>query len=148
MATFIKIRMQTKELSSVLGNAPQRMKRLHNSARTMSLFVAVFFIQWISAACYSVTSLMGHIPDYLLYFIITFSNIGGVLNGIVFILNKRMRNMSSSKTTETTSSEETATKNAIHVNQIKMSIIPCAINEEHNKANGCLIDGIAYRKQA
>ena len=126
MATWIKIYKQSKTLSTTLGNTALRMKRLHNSARNMSLFVAVFFIQWTSLASYSVASLMGHIPDVILFFTIALTNVGGLLNGIAFLLIYRWkRKGKESRNTESTSSGINNDSNKQScISQIELSIAP------------------------
>lgn len=51
----------------------------------MSLFVTAFFIQWWVLAVFGVCQLSGNVPPLLLNLMTIFSNIGGLLNGIVFI---------------------------------------------------------------
>lgn len=91
IATWIKIYKETKALANVLGHEAQAIKSIHNSARNMSLFVSVFLIQWFSLAVYSITALLGHVPEVILYMVISLNNLGGVLNGLVFIILKRRR---------------------------------------------------------
>ena len=86
IATWIKLYKESNKLAYVLGNDAQSRKSIHNSARNMSLFVLVFFIQWYSLVAYAISGMIGHIPDVILYLAISFNNIGGLLNGIVFII--------------------------------------------------------------
>ncbi|CAG2253631.1 unnamed protein product [Mytilus edulis] len=91
IATWIKIYKDTKALANVLGHEAQAIKSIHNSARNISLFVSVFLIQWFSLAVYSITALLGRVPEVILYMVISLNNLGGVLNGLVFIILKRRR---------------------------------------------------------
>lgn len=91
VATWIKIYKDSKALADVLGESAQSIKSIHNAAKNMSLFVAVFFVQWFSLAAYSITALLGNVPEVVLYLAIFFNNFGGVLNGIVFIIIKRRK---------------------------------------------------------
>lgn len=91
VATWIKIYKDSKALADVLGESAQSIKSIHNAAKNMSLFVAVFFVQWFSLAAYSITALLGNVPEVILYLAIFFNNFGGVLNGIVFIIIKRRK---------------------------------------------------------
>ncbi|XP_063400187.1 uncharacterized protein LOC134684807 [Mytilus trossulus] len=80
-----------KLLLYTFGHAAQSIKCVHKTARNMSLFVAVFFIKWFPLAVFSITALLGHIPEVIMYMAISFTNIGGVLNGLVFIIIKRRK---------------------------------------------------------
>ena len=91
VATWIKIYRESKALANVLGDDAQAIKSIHTSARNMSLFVAVFFIQWAPLVAYSVYALVDQVPEVLLYLCIVLNNIGGVLNGIVFVIIKRRK---------------------------------------------------------
>lgn len=71
-----------------IGNKSDRPTR---AARTMSLFVLVFIIQWGAAAVYGAwTMLDDHIPLEIVFPVMAFSSLGGLLNGIVF-LNMRIK---------------------------------------------------------
>ncbi|XP_052067164.1 uncharacterized protein LOC127706548 [Mytilus californianus] len=91
IATWIRIYKESTEIANTLGSAAQSIKCVHKSARNMSLFVAVFLIQWFPLAVYSITALLGEIPEVIMYLAISFTNIGGVLNGMVFIIIKRRK---------------------------------------------------------
>lgn len=71
-----------------IGNKSDRPTR---AARTMSLFVLVFIIQWGAAAVYGAwTMLDDHIPLEIVFPVMAFSSLGGLLNGIVY-LNMRIK---------------------------------------------------------
>ncbi|XP_076116751.1 adenosine receptor A3-like [Mytilus galloprovincialis] len=91
IATWIRIYKENKELVNTLGSTAQSIKCVHKTARNMSLFVAVFFIQWFPLAVFSITALLGHIPEVIMYMAISLTNIGGVLNGMIFIIIKRRK---------------------------------------------------------
>ena len=57
----------------------------------MSLFVLAFFIQWWAMTVYGVWQLVKDVPQLLFNFVTTFSNVGGILNGIVFIIIVRRK---------------------------------------------------------
>ena len=55
----------------------------------MSLFVTAFFVQWWALTVYGAWQLASEVPQILFQAVTTFSNLGGVLNGIVFIIIKK-----------------------------------------------------------
>ena len=58
----------------------------------MSLFVLVFFIQWWALAVFGVWVLViNQVPFAMFLLVTSFSNIGGILNGIVFLIMRRNR---------------------------------------------------------
>lgn len=82
-----------------IGNKNDRPTR---AARTMSLFVLVFIIQWGAAAVYGAwTMLDDHIPLEIVFPVMTFSSLGGLLNGIVY-LNMRIKSKRWNNTTALT----------------------------------------------
>jgi hypothetical protein len=54
----------------------------HRAAKTMSLFVVAFFVQWLPMSLYGIWQLIDDVPQLLFSFVTTFSNVGGILNGI------------------------------------------------------------------
>ena len=53
----------------------------------MSLFVTAFIIQWWAMGAFGVIQLVvSEVPFAFFQFVTTFSNIGGILNGIVYII--------------------------------------------------------------
>ncbi|XP_062595501.1 uncharacterized protein LOC134256848 [Saccostrea cucullata] len=88
--TWYKIRAETKKLAATIGNKDDR--KALQSARTMSLFVFVFIIQWWAAAVYGTWKQFNdNVPLGIIVPAVTFSNIGGILNGIVFLIMRRNR---------------------------------------------------------
>lgn len=57
----------------------------------MSLFVTAYLIQWWALGLYGMWQLVAEVPQLLFNFVTTFSNIGGILNGIVFIIIMRRK---------------------------------------------------------
>ena len=57
----------------------------------MSLFVAAFLIQWWAMALYGISQLVAIVPQALFQFVTTFSNVGGILNAIVYIIIRRRK---------------------------------------------------------
>jgi hypothetical protein len=52
----------------------------------MSLFVVAFFVQWLPISLYEIWQVIDDVSQLLFSFVTTFSNVGGILNGIVFII--------------------------------------------------------------
>ena len=67
------------------------MRASHRAACAMSLFVAAFFVQWWAMALYGVWVMAGEVPQPVFHFVTTFSNIGGGLNLVVYILIRRRK---------------------------------------------------------
>lgn len=66
------------------------MRASHRAARAMSMFVAAFFVQWWAMALFGIWGMVtDDIPQPVFHFVTTFSNIGGVLNLIVYVLIRR-----------------------------------------------------------
>ncbi|XP_061173386.1 uncharacterized protein LOC133182554 [Saccostrea echinata] len=88
--TWYKIRTETKKLAVTIGNKDDR--KALQAARTMSLFVFAFIIQWWAAAVYGAWKQVdGNVPLGVIVPAVTFSNIGGILNGIVYFIMRRNR---------------------------------------------------------
>ena len=77
--TWCKIRKV--ESHSVLKGRSSVASKSHRAVKKMSLFVLVFFIQWIPAAVLSVwNSVTPHVPILLIQFATTFTNLGGKIS--------------------------------------------------------------------
>lgn len=63
----------------------------HAAARAMSVFVLVFLIQWWAMAVYGLWTFIdpAAVPATIYHLVTTFSNIGGLLNSLVYIYIKR-----------------------------------------------------------
>ncbi|OWF54513.1 uncharacterized protein LOC110444268 [Mizuhopecten yessoensis] len=64
--------------------------RTRRVARNMILFLLAFFVQYWAAALFGAYQLFtDDIPTVIYYFLTTFTNIGGFLNGLVYIVIRR-----------------------------------------------------------
>ncbi|VDI54587.1 uncharacterized protein LOC143066614 [Mytilus galloprovincialis] len=90
--TYFRIHQEGKRLKDTVGENAASVKGAHKAAKTMSLFVTAFFIQWWAMAIYGAWQLVEDVPQLLFQAVTTFSNLGGVLNGIVFIIIKKRQN--------------------------------------------------------
>lgn len=90
--TWQRISVEGKRLKNALGKNAKSIRASHQAARTMSLFVTAFFAQWWAMALYGTWQLIDeNVPQALFQFVTTFSNIGGILNGIVYIIIRRRK---------------------------------------------------------
>ncbi|XP_033759098.1 uncharacterized protein LOC117341350 [Pecten maximus] len=89
--TLFRIRKDTKETEKSLGPRIEATHRTQRAARNMFLFLIVYFIQWLPASLLSVAVIFPNPPDFMIHLVVTFSNIGGVLNGIVYYVIRRRR---------------------------------------------------------
>ncbi|XP_061174552.1 uncharacterized protein LOC133183633 [Saccostrea echinata] len=95
--TWKRIRSESKRLQHTLGQEAATIRASLQAAKTMSLFVTAFFAQWWAMALYGIWQMIAPVPQTLFQFVTTFSNIGGILNGIVYILIRRRRTKPKSK---------------------------------------------------
>lgn len=101
--SWLRIYKEAKEIKDSLGKSSRVLRASHKAAKTMSLFVAAFFVQWWAMALYGIWQLVADVPFLLFNFVTTFSNVGGILNGIVFIIimrRKREKAESSTKASD------------------------------------------------
>ncbi|XP_062614359.1 uncharacterized protein LOC134276089 [Saccostrea cucullata] len=98
--TWKRIRSESRRLQNTLGQEVATKRAAIKAGKTMMLFVTVFFIQWWSLSLYGIWQLIAPVPLALFQLMTTFSNLGGVLNGIVYIIIRRRR--AKAKPTKTT----------------------------------------------
>ena len=95
MLTWYRIRKE--EFSFKRDENNEILKSSHRAARSMSLFVAAFMIQWWAMAMYGIWQVTvknrSRVPLFLFQLGTIFSNIGGVLNAVVYFLIRRQRNV-------------------------------------------------------
>ncbi|XP_021358188.1 uncharacterized protein LOC110453526 isoform X2 [Mizuhopecten yessoensis] len=87
--TWHRIRSETRDIEVSLGPRVEATSRSHRAARNMLLFLVVYFIQWWPASVLSILVLFPNPPSILTYLVATFSNIGGILNGVVYFFIRR-----------------------------------------------------------
>ncbi|XP_069118065.1 uncharacterized protein [Argopecten irradians] len=90
--TWFRIHTEGKRFRDVLGKQAATVRASHKIARTMSMFVAAFFVQWWAMAMYGIWLFATiNVPQTLFHLVTTFSNIGGVLNGVVYVIIRRRK---------------------------------------------------------
>jgi hypothetical protein len=103
---FKKLTTETNRLRKSIGTQTKSMTANHNAARSMSLFVLAFIIQWWAMAVNGVWAFVNPdgVPTAVFHFVTTFSNIGGILNLIVFIIIRKrlLLSVNPSETTNNT----------------------------------------------
>ena len=108
--TWKRIKKEEPKFKGIDGREAKRVRASHRAARTMSLFVTAFFIQWWAMCAYGIVQISSEIevPIQLFQFVTTFSNVGGILNGIVYmIIRRRSRERHSEVSTELSKSDGT-----------------------------------------
>ena len=86
LLSWYRMHQETRHLKRSLGKSSQALRLSPRAAKTMSLFVVAFFVQWLSMSLYGIWQVIDDVPQLLFSFVTTFSNVGGILNGIVFII--------------------------------------------------------------
>ncbi|KAK3106986.1 hypothetical protein FSP39_004474 [Pinctada imbricata] len=87
--TWYHISKETKTIQASLGQATQSVQSSRLAARNMSLFVAVFFIQYAPSGISSIVMMRGDINPIAVPVVLAFTNIGGVLNCIVYLVVRK-----------------------------------------------------------
>ena len=89
--TLREIYLKEKDLKKTLGKQTSITKMKHTAARAMSVFVLVFLVQWWAMAVYGLWSFIDPqaVPATIYHLVTTFSNVGGILNFIVYIYIRR-----------------------------------------------------------
>jgi len=87
-------RIRKEEFSFKRDENNEVLKSSHRAARSMFLFVAAFMIQWWAMAMYGIWQVtVKSVPLFLFQLGTIFSNIGGILNAVVYFLIRRQRNI-------------------------------------------------------
>ncbi|XP_069118062.1 uncharacterized protein [Argopecten irradians] len=84
--TWYRITTEAKRLESALGGASASVKASHRAARNMFLFLTAFFVQWWALAANGIWNLFTVPPVVIFQIVTTFSNVGGVLNLLVYLI--------------------------------------------------------------
>ncbi|XP_052763950.1 uncharacterized protein LOC128205928 [Mya arenaria] len=106
--TFIKIRIDIRAVRKSLGNMGSTTERHIKAGRKMSMFVVAFFIQWFSfgliGVWFMIADDVADIPKVLKHVVGIFTNLGGVLNLIIYlaVFRKTRPNMAASMNSQNT----------------------------------------------
>ncbi|XP_052762212.1 uncharacterized protein LOC128204844 [Mya arenaria] len=91
--TWFKIRNQVNNLKNTLGPLTRTTNAPCKAARNMSMFVLTAFVQWWSVAVFGVWALVvnnpAQIPEILHDIGVIFTNLGGIMNLIIYLKLKR-----------------------------------------------------------
>jgi len=106
--TWQRIKKEEPKFKGIDGREAKRVRASHRAARTMSLFVTAFFIQWWAMSVYGIVQVSSQIevPIELFQFVTTFSNVGGILNGIVYVIIRRSQEKHSEASIELSKSDK------------------------------------------
>ncbi|XP_062586762.1 uncharacterized protein LOC134248372 [Saccostrea cucullata] len=91
ISTWWKIFTTSRHLKTMLGRETQTLDASFNAAKMMSLFVAVFFVQWWALAIVNVWQNFAVVPEEFLTVVVIFTNLGGVCNAGVFVIIRKRR---------------------------------------------------------
>ncbi|XP_060578863.1 uncharacterized protein LOC132735866 [Ruditapes philippinarum] len=96
--TWKRIREKTKALKHFNKVTRQTVSKSRRAAISMSMFVVAFFIQWTPLAIMGLWLLLDtEVPLVLFYIVTTFTNLGGCLNFVVFLIIRHRNRQQSSK---------------------------------------------------
>lgn len=96
LLTYFRIKHEEFNFKRGEKHTNELLKASHRAARSMSMFVAAFIIQWWALALYGIWQLaVDEVPMFVFQLATTFTNIGGILNGIVYFILRRQRQKSS-----------------------------------------------------
>ena len=88
LLTYFRIKHEEFNFKRGAKHTNELLKASHRAARSMSMFVAAFIIQWWALALYGIWQLaVDEVPMFVFQLATTFTNIGGILNGIVYFLS-------------------------------------------------------------
>ena len=109
---WCRIRRDIRQLQ--LSKQARSQQHSHNAARIMTLFVTAYVAQWSSISVCGIFSFLGEVPEVMDYLVITSTNMGGVFNGIAFlviqVMRRRQRNRVVPPNTEQRRRQTAATK--------------------------------------
>ncbi|XP_061174419.1 uncharacterized protein LOC133183478 [Saccostrea echinata] len=89
--TWKHIKIEGKKVTASLRNHKSSSQRSARAAKNMSLFVAAYFIQWWALPLHGVWQLVDNTPFEVLELLAIFTNMGGILNGGVYLIIKKSR---------------------------------------------------------
>uniref|UniRef100_A0A7M5UNR8 peptide-methionine (S)-S-oxide reductase n=1 Tax=Clytia hemisphaerica TaxID=252671 RepID=A0A7M5UNR8_9CNID len=106
LLTWRRIKQEEPKFKGINGREARIVRASHRAARTMTLFVTAFIIQWWAMCIYGIVQMLVEVPIELFQFVTTFSNVGGILNGIVYyIIRRRSREKHSEASLELSKSD-------------------------------------------
>ena len=89
--TWYTIRKSANRIRDVVGDNAQSIRACHDSAKIMTSFVLAYLVQWWGLAVYGIAEYFGHSNTSIYILVVTFSNLGGLFNGMVFVLTRKIR---------------------------------------------------------
>lgn len=124
LLTYFRIKHEEFNFKRGAKHTNELLKASHRAARSMSMFVAAFIIQWWALALYGIWQLaVDEVPMFVFQLATTFTNIGGILNGIVyFILRRQRQNSTPSPERDNLTLQTTLRQTMMNNNDIKRTL--------------------------
>ena len=90
--TWWRIYIEAKKLKTSIPDGGSSRNATLKSAKAMCLFVAVYIIQWTPLCIYGIWQLISKVPFSLLLAVALLTNLGGILSGVIYLMNSKRRN--------------------------------------------------------
>jgi hypothetical protein len=90
--TWWRIYIEAKKLKTSIPDGGSSRNATLRSAKAMCLFVAVYIIQWTPLCIYGTWQMISEVPFSLVLAVVLSTNLGGILSGIIYLLNSKSRN--------------------------------------------------------
>jgi hypothetical protein len=81
LLSWYRMHQETRQLKHSLGNSSQALRLSHRAAKTMSLFVVAFFVQWLPMSLYGIWQVIDDVPQLLFSFFLEF------IRGCIIVLS-------------------------------------------------------------
>ncbi|KAK3093273.1 hypothetical protein FSP39_013533 [Pinctada imbricata] len=91
IVTWYNIRKAARRIRDVVGGNAQSIRASNDSAKIMTTFILAFLVQWWGMGVYGFAEYFGNDDMVFYMFIVSFTNLGGLFNGIVFLIMRRVR---------------------------------------------------------
>lgn len=83
-AILFYVRKNSRRIQDVIGDQAQTAKGYTKAAKTMSMFVLAFLMQWSFVCIYSVWQLLGTPHVAVFFLVVIFTNLGGFFNFVLY----------------------------------------------------------------
>ena len=90
--TWWRIYIEAKKLKTSIPDGGSSRNATLRSAKAMCLFVAVYIIQWTPLCIYGTWQMISEVPFSLVLAVVLSTNLGGILSGLIYLLNSKSRN--------------------------------------------------------
>lgn len=90
--TWWRIYIEAKKLKTLIPDGGSTRNATLKSAKAMCLFVAVYIIQWTPHCIYGTWQMISEVPFSLFLAVVLSTNLGGILSGVIYLMNSKSRN--------------------------------------------------------